>query len=419
MYFKNFTYLFFMLLVFLLFSCSKKDKKITPPIQPPSDTTTNNPPPHDTLPVFADDMPPTDNSTPTTTITWDVSAKKISESVGNAEYPRVHRLGGDTLLMTYHTFSASAGFGEDIILRKSIDNGKTWSAPEMLIDHTVTYYAGRQYYGFQNPDILVLNNGWIMLAYVGRGKPDNNENDDVEMILSPDRGNTWTKPRIIAKGRSWEPAMVQLPDGTIDLFYSSEAKWFPSSNVQQEILMISSKDNGNTWSKPKTTAYSAGHRDGMAVPVLLNDHKGIVFAIESVGQKMPWIVWSSLTANFYYKSYATTSNSRRWYANLSAPGGAPYLIQLPNGQTVISFQASGGRNIGAQWKNSTQLVLIGNSIAKNFTNASVAWPGLPTNEGAYFSGLCLINDSTLLTASTRHFPDGHSEIWTKEGHIHY
>lgn len=408
-------------------SCHKTNKLSSPP--PNNDTThqnttidttaADNDSTHQgTLPVFPDDLPPLDNSVPTLTITWEKQAKKISTGESyNASYPRVHKLNERVFLMTYLT-SSWGGFHGNVIIRKSMSAGRTWSDPREIVKYDPDKDAS--YFGFKNPDFIVLHNGWILLAYVGVGRTG--FNSDIQIIFSKDGGNTWTSPKIVHKGYGiWEPAMVQLPDGTIDLFFSSEEKWFKDNNVQQEILMISSKDLGSTWSEPITAAYSPGNRDGMAVPLLLKDNKGIIFPIESPGQIMPWMIWSSVKANFYYKSFGTKENGRRWYINppsLAAPGGAPYIVRLSTGETLLNVQAAGGRNLGGQWKKSTQIVLVGNSVGKNFTNASVAWPDLGADEGTYFSSICLLDDSTILMPTTRYLSNEHSEVWTKIGHIH-
>jgi hypothetical protein len=375
-----------------------------------------SPPAGDTSVAGTDEVPPVDNSVPSVTVSWDATARKISHPVGYAEYGRIHRINGDTLLLTYHCGPDKLNFfGVDIALRRSVDNGGSWSAPDIITDGPLF-----NYYGFQNPEIVVLANGWILLSYVGRGKPDDNAHDNVQVTISRDRGHTWGASKIVAPGRSWEPGMVQLPDGTIDLFYSSEAAWFPGSDVQQEILLSTSSDNGLSWTAPKRVSYSPGNRDGMAVPLVLQDHKGIVFSIESVGNnKSPWIVWSSLKANFDYPVYATTQNSRRWAADAANFfGGAPFLIQLPTGETVLSVQYRGGRAIGPDWKKGTVAVFIGNAMATKFTHGTYPWPNLPIDEGAYFNSLFLKDDSTLVLVTTRNFPDGHSEIWWKQGHLH-
>jgi hypothetical protein len=364
----------------------------------------------------ADDQPPVDDSTPALNITWNSTAIKMSHTVYYAEYPRVHKVGGDTLLFTYH-FGDQNNYWDNIAIKRSTDGGTTWSAHEVLMADD-----NPAYYGFSNPDIIRLNNGFVVLAFTGRGNPDDNAHANIQVRISKDRGWTFESPKIVATGRSWEPAMIQLPHGEIQLFYSSEARWWGgpgSTAAQQEILMVRSTDNGVTWSSPKAVAYTDGMRDGMAIPLVLKDNKGIVFPIESVNNsRSPWIVWSSVDANWNYRGVGTAANGRRWLATTqNIWGGAPYIIQLATGETILSVQDAGGRSIGSDWKKNTMLVLVGNSVAKNFTNISYPWPNLPVNEGAYYSSLMQKNDSVLAMVTTRNFSDGHSEIFWKEGRI--
>lgn len=403
--------LILVLLATFAISCGENKGDIIGP-EPPQD--------HDSTTTHPPERPSVDGSIPTTTITWEKTARKISVNENYAEYGRIVRINGDTLLLSYHSGTKTkykAGAGVSIVLRRSVDNGETWSAPDVVVKGPQPGYRG-----FQNPNILELQNGWLLLSFVGRGRPDDNEHDGVLLCISKDRGYTWSDPKVIANGRSWEPAMIQLPDGTIDLFYSSEAKWFPPvKKKNQEILMIKSKDNGLTWTSPVTVAYTPGKRDGMPVPLILKGGKGIVFSIESVrNRRSPWIVWSSLEANFNYENYGKIGNGRRWpvFTPQSIHGGGPYIIQLPSGETVLSMQCRCGRKISF-WKKSTMVVLVGNSMATHFTNISHPWPNLPTDEGAYFSSLFLKDDSTIVLVTTRNFPDGHSEIWWKEGYLHY
>ncbi|WP_207434155.1 sialidase family protein [Sabulibacter ruber] len=388
----------------LTFSACKSDQEDPTPVGPQQPSQ-----------VHADDYPEQDNSTPSLTITWSNTATKLSHDVYFAEYPRIHRVKGDTLLLTYH-FGPRNNEWDNIAIRRSIDNGATWSAPETIVADDKP-----DYYGFSNPEIIVLKDGSVMLAYAGRGNPDDNAHSNVQIRMSNDRGWTFGPPKVVARGRSWEPAMIQLPDGEIQLFYASEARFWngPGSVAeQQEILMVRSTDNGATWKSPKQVAYTNNMRDGMPVPLVLNDNKGIVFPIESVkDSKSPWMVWSSLSASWNYKSTASLENGRRWLATTqNIWGGAPYIIQLPSGQTILSCQDAGGRSV-PDWKKNTMLVLVGNSVAKNFTNISYPWPNLPATEGAYYNSLFLKDANTIVALTTRNFSDGHSEIYMKEGQI--
>lgn len=392
-----------LLLVLVTVSC-KKDKKSNPIIPiPPNEN------------IKPDDSPPVDNTTPTATIEWKTTATKLSHDIPYAEYGRIHRIDASSLILTYHCGDLS-NYWDNIAVKRSTDNGATWSVAEIAVPD-----GNPNYYGFAGPEILVMKNGWLMLSYVGKGKPDENLYSNVQTRISKDKGVTWSEPTIVARGRSWEPAMVQLEDGEIELFYSSEARWWinpgATPNPEQEILMVKSTDNGTTWSTPKSVAYSPGKRDGMPVPLVLQDNKGIVFPIESVNDSQsPYILWSSMDAKWNYAGVGSINNGRRWLARQGPFGGAPYIIQLNSKETLLSCQDDGGRSIG-DWKKSTMQVYIGNTIAKNFTKLDIPWPNLPTNEGAYYSSLFQKDGDTVWLVTTRNFSDNHSEIWLKEGTI--
>ncbi|MDQ4139094.1 MAG: glycoside hydrolase [Bacteroidota bacterium] len=390
------------ILSLLVFSQCKDDSDKNPgPVNPPTST------------FHPDEQPPVDNTKPALTIQWETTATKLSHEVYSAEYGRIRRVKGDTLLLSYH-FGPQGEEWDNIALKRSIDGGNTWSEPEIIMTDN-----DPNYYGFSNPEIFVAQNGDVLLAYTGRGRPDDNAHANIQVRISKDRGWTFGRPTIVPTGRAWEPALIQLPSGEIDMFYSSEANWWPSPNPQQEIRMLSSTDNGLTWASSRSVAYTEGMRDGMAVPLILKDNKGIVFPIESVNNyKSPWVVWSSVKANFNYAGVGTTQNNRRWLAtDENIWGGAPFMIQLSTGETILSCQDAGGRSIGSDWKKNTMLVLTGNSAARNFMNITYPWPNLPLNEGAYYSSLFLKNDTTLVLVTTRNFANGHSEVYQKIGHI--
>jgi hypothetical protein len=362
--------------------------------------------------VHADDTPVADNAVPNATITWDADAKKVSHDVYFAEYGRVCRVNANTLLLTYHC-GGQADYWNNIALRRSDDNGITWSAAQILMNSSTPGY-----YGFSDPNITLLQNGWLMLSYAGRGNPDDNAHDNVQIRISKDQGVTWGSPQVVASGRSWEPGMVQLADGDIEMFYSSEAKWWPSTNPQQDILFVHSTDNGTTWSAPVEVAYASGYRDGMPTPLVLQNNKGIVFPIESVNNtKSPWIMWSSADARWNYQADGSMQNGRRWLGSTDAVfGGAPFMMQLATGETLLSFQDNDGRSI-SDYHKSTMLVYEGNTVGNNFTKVTHPWPNLPLTEGAYYSSMFLKDANTVVLVTTRNFGDGHSEVWWKEGHI--
>ncbi|WEK36092.1 MAG: exo-alpha-sialidase [Candidatus Pseudobacter hemicellulosilyticus] len=381
-----------------------------------NNTETAKIPETDTLPApFPDELPPTATDKPLVNIEWDHgSTRKLSHDVYFADYGRMYRLPNQDLLLTYGCGPDASNTRVNIVLRRSSDNGVTWSSPEILLDGMNSSY----YRGFANAELLVMQNGWLMLTFGGKAKVDDNVHNDVQIAISKDNGYTWGAPVYISKGRYWEPYLIQLPDGEIELFWSSEAKWFPSSDVQQEILMSRSKDNGLSWSTPITVAYATGMRDGMPTPLILKDNKGMVFTIESIrDSKSPYVLWSSMEARWNYQNYGTMDNKRRWLAITENKfGAAPHIVQLGTGETLLAFQENDGRVVD-DWRRATMLVYRGNSVARNFERISDPWPDLPTTDGAYYSSLFVKDQHQVVMVTTKYLPDNRSEIWWKEGRL--
>ena len=374
----------------------------------------NAAPRHSTI---VEDLPAEDTTAPRITIKWDKEARKVSHDVYFAEYGRARRISGDTIVMVYHCGREKHEW-DNIASRRSVDNGKSWEPAKIIMPD-----SHPRYFGFSTPDLLVLQNGWLLLAYTGRGIPDDSTHNNLQIRISKDKGETWGDPQILAIGRSWEPGMVQLPDGEIQLFFSNEILSTKRSKNrhEQKVMLMTSRDNGGSWTKPKTVAFTPGRRDGMPVPIVLKDGKGIIFPIEVVNdEKSPHVVWSSIENRWNYPDVATIQNGRRWYAGIDPIwGGAPSIVQLSTGETILAMQTEGGRSIDRyrNWKRNTMLVMVGNSVAKNFRHISRPWPNLPEDQGAYFSSLFLKNDSTMVLITTRTFPDRNTAVYWMEGKV--
>lgn len=390
---------FVLLLIFAFWSCDSEEEPgiEEPGMQEPVDSSDW---------VIEETIP----GAPISHIEWS-TPRKVSHEVYSADYPRILQLGGDALLLAYHGGDYNNTW-DNIYLRKSLDRGDTWSEPEVLMADD-----DPDYWGFANPELIELRSGRILMAFTGRGRPDDNQHDNIQVMHSDDRGQTWSNPRIVAYGRSWEPAMVQHPNGQILMFYSSEARWWQvADEIEQEILLVRSDNGGLSWSNPKSVAYTPGVRDGMPVPLVLREGKGIVFAIESVGNPdSPYILHSTLSNNFEDKS--KVSRKLAVPKTLVNFGGGPYLIQLPTGETILSCHDTGGRNIGSDWKKNTMYVLIGDDEAKGFGNVSFPFPDLPPDEGAFFNAIHALDQNTVIALGSRNFSDGHSEVHWVTGSV--
>lgn len=340
------------------------------------------------------------------------TARKISQDGYFADYGRVKRVGtSDTLILVYQG-GPNNGDWVNVCMRMSYDNGNTWTNQRILMN--IEDYIDK-YWRFCTPEVLVLKNGWVLLAFEANAKPDENKSS-VQILISKDTCKTWEGPVIYVTGRSWEPAMVELPNGEIELFYSSEAKWWPNEPIYQEIIQICSTDKGYSWSQPRTVAYYPYKRDGMPVPLLLQGNKGVVFAIETVNSTVsPFIVKRDLASQWILTTSNFTNSPWRWVvSNFSGHGGAPYLLQLPTGEVVLSAHIYRG---GDWHQNNYMQVMIGDNNAKNFSQLTTPWGVLPLNQSAVNNSLFLKDNETIVAISCRMFPDGSGGIYWLEGKI--
>ena len=351
------------------------------------------------------------------TIRWDATRTlhRISPEGLNTEYPRIIRLNKDTLLCAYHGGSGSDQW-QNIYLQKSFDNGRTWTTPTILMDKERSS-MGSRYWRFANPEMIKLQNGWILMSFIGNGRPEENENCHVMIITSKDDGETWSDPIIVGRGRTWEPMIVQLPHGELEMLVASEAAWWKTGGtVHQEILFSRSTDNGQTWTAFKRACYSPNRRDGMPVATVLQGNKGILFSIEIVnddGFGSPSLLHRALNEEWDPTPWNGVSDNRRWKVNMDAHGGAPYILQLPTGEIVLSAHVNGRNGI---WQTSYPRVTVGDNNGKNFISHTTLLSNLPANKGAYYNSLFLKDEETVWMVITHSLFEGSIR---KQGEIMY
>ncbi|MBT3200364.1 MAG: exo-alpha-sialidase [Phycisphaerales bacterium] len=299
-------------------------------------------------------------------IQWDQKTLTLVAAQGN--YARMIRLKNGNILCCYSR-------GGKVCLRGSIDNGKKWGG-EITV-------ASCNYGAATNAEIVQLSDGRVLYAYNVRPS-DGVHRFAINTCFSSDNGKTWTKPRqVFAAGKTfengcWEPAAIQLPSGEIQLFFANEAPYRKSN--EQEITMIRSLDGGATWGKPERICFRKGRRDGMPVPLILKNGKGVVLAIEDPGARgrfKPATIITSMKDN--WRQGLANGKSPRRRASLLTPlppgvyAGAPYICQLDSGVTILSVQSTEGRKVprGAkQTLSSRMVVYVGNGMAEKFTNRS-------------------------------------------------
>lgn len=334
---------------------------------------------------------------PAKTVVWDKST--LVQVARGGSYARMVRVAGGDILCCFESRGAA-------MLTRSADDGATWSRPQVV----ATAPSGTA----SNPELLVLADGKILYFYNERPN-DGVHHFTIQVSASADNGRTWKRlstaytADTVSKNGCWEPSAIQLPSGEIQLFFANEYPYQDSD--EQEITLLRSFDGGRTWSAPKTISFRPGHRDGMPVPLILADGKGIVVAIEDNGYTpmfTPAIIHTSIEHN-WNQSYAGAASPRRWRA-INAPtsvewGGAPYIRQMPSGETILSFQSSVGRDYPQM------VVYVGDPNARNFGGRSVPFD-VPLGQGGWWGSIFIKNATTVTAVSS--FSGG---VWAIDGHL--
>jgi len=318
-------------------------------------------------------------------------------------YARMIRLKNGEILCCYQ-------FRKQSWVKRSKDDGQSWDSGIAVTSYMQGVAA--------NPELVELKSGRVLLGYNER--PDDGESHyRICVAASDDGGRKWSvaKP-VFEAGRTrldgcWEPAFLQYPDGEVQLFFANEAPYTYSDD--QEISVMGSRNNGDSWDSPKTLSYRSGARDGMPVPSLLKDG-AVVVAIEDSGLDGPMkpVILRDSPENRWKKSIIKGNSSARSSALLNPLAtdiyaGAPYLCSLPSGITLLSVQSRERRPF------EEPAVYVGDVHALNFTNRSFPFHLDEGVEGSWNS-LFVKNKNTVVLVSTTEI-NGKGGIWAIDGKV--
>jgi uncharacterized protein (TIGR03437 family) len=341
---------------------------------------------------------------------WDQGTKMLIQQGGS--FGRMLRLDTREILCSYE-------WGGAIYVRRSSDEGRTWSDGLRV--------TGYDYGTASNPEIIQLQNGWLLLTYNERPW-DGVHPYTIKIGFSKDEGRSWGDFRVVYTAGTtfgtacWEPTEIQLPSGEIEIFFANEAPFATSSD--QEVTLLRSYDNGATWSPPQRVSYRAGHRDGMPVPLVLNGGTNMVLSIEDNGLSGPFkpVMLGTTLANPWPPPYIPAVSPLRWSA-LETPlpvdvyGGAPYIRQFPSGETVMSIQSGENRLYENSVEYSRMVVYLGSPVANNFTNGSEPFT-VPAYTAGVWNALFMKNAVTV-TALSSTSQDGVQGLWVIDGRLQY
>ena len=310
--------------------------------------------------------------------------------------------------------------GDAALIRFSEDNCRNWSTPQEV--------AKEEGYTFTNCELLQLASGKLLYMWNARPHSGTGLPYKIMYATSDNGGNSWNEARNLYIADSnfrngcWEPIALQLPDGEVQIYFANEAPYTDSD--EQEISLMRSLDECETWTTAEKVSFRKGFRDGMPSPIYLPHSKEIAAAIEDNGIKGRFKPVIVRTSNNWKDGHVDAECSRREEALSTACSlpeniyaGAPYLINLGKSHTLLSIQSTEGRK-GYNERYANMQVYVGDKNARNFRNRSTPVPNLPANAQALWNSITMLDEDTVIAVMSIYgFKNGQNGIWTVKGKV--
>ncbi len=137
----------------------------------------------------------------------------------------------------------------------------TASEPGRAPAVTDLFVSGRGgYHTYRIPAIVVTNSGTLLAICEGR-KTSRADHGDVDMLVrrSPDGGRTWGPRQLIYEEGGEKKITIGNPCPVVDR--DTGDIWLPLTRDNDDVLLVSSKDDGKTWSPPRVITSSVKKED--------------------------------------------------------------------------------------------------------------------------------------------------------------
>ena len=143
-------------------------------------------------------------------------------------------------------------------------------------------------------------------------------------------------------------------------------------------------------------SFRAGHRDGMPVARVIGDEIVVVIEDNKTGNFRPYTVRTKLTDNWEQPVLADSPWREYCLVDSLDPDvimGAPYLLKLPSGETLLSYQSTqGGRP--SRVDSQIMQVTIGDKSARHFGRTTQPFP-LSAGQQSMWNSIALWNAETV------------------------
>lgn len=243
---------------------------------------------------------------------------------------------------------------------------------------------------------------------------------------SNDGGRNWNPPIIIAKGRAWEPFILELPNGILHAYWADETPYWGGSTLSQDIAMSSSFDGGRTWSAKKILIRKTGMRPGTPIATVSSSTNMIHLTYEVVGDAAsPYITSTSASSGWVNSAPIDYSSPSSHPTNtksmpVRAPGdwgGFPYLTELNRCVLLYGYHSGSGRT--GSWLNnlSPLMVLDPSTIEVNSLSRVIPGGGVQQSQGRIIPSITRTSDDTLAFLVTSTTSEANAAIYMYSGKV--
>lgn len=346
-------------------------------------------------------------------------------SSGSMWYPRIKKLADGTYIL----FFQDGRKGANVYYTRSKDC-KNWEDPVVLYQSHLTFSNSFMRH-YATCDAIQLKDGTILAAAVFNivqkdefsVEPSRYLMTEKGIVIrrSEDNGKTWSEQEVLYLGRSWEPSFLQLPDGTVQLYFTQSAPKDAihtsnmGNNVSSGVGMISSTDGGKTWT-PKVLTYPyltqriaaqpiyeengiTMMTDQMPVAVLLHDNETILMAAESYRPDKSGHDISIIRSHDFFSTHLEEDEYGPYDRDdFAVTGASPYVAIFPSGETVLSTFAWQRHNI-----------YLGNSLGTEFY-FDRKFDQMPQQDVAMWGDLFVADAHTLLTSAGDTIVDPNADV---------
>ncbi len=209
----------------------------------------------------------------------------------------------------------------NIVIRRSSDDGKTWSPIETVVDYPLGQSAS-------DPSMIVDRvSGDVIMLFNYMDLDNEKDVYYFKVLRSSDNGKTWTEPKDITTA-------ISKPEWKNDFKFITSGRGIQTRsgkllhtlvNLQRGVYLIESNDHGNTWNLIDTPVNPADESKVVELP----DGK--------------WVINSRVNNVGYRVVHTSSDNGKHWMtrtdSTLIDPGCNAELIRhdMANNKTMLLF----------------------------------------------------------------------------------